>query len=34
MGRIEDLRNAAKILKGKKVAKTVSAMVVPGSGIG
>ena len=32
-GRIEDLRNAAKILKGKKVAKTVSAMVVPGSGL-
>jgi 3-isopropylmalate/(R)-2-methylmalate dehydratase large subunit len=32
-GRIEDLRNAAKIVKGKKVAKTVSAMVVPGSGL-
>ena len=32
-GRIEDLRNAAKILKGKKVAKTVNAMVVPGSGL-
>ena len=32
-GRIEDLRNAAKIIKGKKVAKTVSAMVVPGSGL-
>ena len=29
-GRIEDLRNAAKIIKGKKVAQTVSAMVVPG----
>jgi len=32
-GRIEDLRNAAKIIQGKKVAKTVSAMVVPGSGL-
>ena len=32
-GRIEDLRNAAKIVKGKIVAKTVSAMVVPGSGL-
>jgi 3-isopropylmalate/(R)-2-methylmalate dehydratase large subunit len=32
-GRIEDLRNAAKIIKGKKIAKTVSAMVVPGSGL-
>ena len=32
-GRIEDLRTAAKILKGKKVAKNVSAMVVPGSGL-
>ena len=32
-GRIEDLRNAAKIVKGKNVAKTVSAMVVPGSGL-
>jgi 3-isopropylmalate/(R)-2-methylmalate dehydratase large subunit len=32
-GRIEDLRNAAKIVKGKKVSKTVSAMVVPGSGL-
>ena len=32
-GRIEDLRNAAKIVKGKKVAKTVNAMVVPGSGL-
>jgi 3-isopropylmalate/(R)-2-methylmalate dehydratase large subunit len=32
-GRIEDLRNAAKIVKGKKVAKTVSAMIVPGSGL-
>ncbi len=32
-GRIEDLRNAAKIAKGKKVSKTVSAIVVPGSGL-
>jgi len=32
-GRIEDLRNAAKIVKGKKIAKNVSAMVVPGSGL-
>jgi 3-isopropylmalate/(R)-2-methylmalate dehydratase large subunit len=32
-GRIEDLRTAAKLLKGKKVAKEVSAMVVPGSGL-
>ena len=32
-GRIEDLRNAAKTIKGRKVAKTVSAMVVPGSGL-
>ena len=32
-GRIVDLRDAAKILKGKKIAKHVSAMVVPGSGL-
>ena len=32
-GRISDLRDAAKIIKGKKVAKHVSAMVVPGSGL-
>jgi len=32
-GRIEDLRNAANLLKGKKVAKNVSAIVVPGSGL-
>jgi len=32
-GRIEDLRAAAKLLKGKKVAKDVNAMVVPGSGL-
>lgn len=30
-GRIEDLRAAAAILKGKKVASTVRLMVVPGS---
>ena len=32
-GRIEDLRDAAKILKGKKVSEHVNAMVVPGSGL-
>ena len=32
-GRIQDLRVAAKLLKGKKIAKNVSAMVVPGSGL-
>ncbi|MBD1172875.1 3-isopropylmalate dehydratase large subunit [Pelagibacterales bacterium SAG-MED05] len=32
-GRIEDLRLAAELLKGKKIAKNVSAMVVPGSGL-
>ncbi|MBL1240502.1 MAG: 3-isopropylmalate dehydratase large subunit [OCS116 cluster bacterium] len=32
-GRIEDLRAAAAILKGRKVADTVDAMVVPGSGL-
>jgi|TARA_Y100001949_G_scaffold148552_1_gene132911 3-isopropylmalate/(R)-2-methylmalate dehydratase large subunit len=32
-GRIGDLRDAAKIVKGKKVAKNVNAMVVPGSGL-
>ena len=32
-GRIEDLREAAKVLKGKKIAKHVTAMVVPGSGL-
>ncbi len=32
-GRIEDLREAAKILKDKKIAQHVNAMVVPGSGL-
>ena len=32
-GRIEDLREAAKLLKDKKIAKHVNAMVVPGSGL-
>jgi len=32
-GRIGDLREAAKIIKGKKVANHVNAMVVPGSGL-
>ena len=32
-GRIGDLRDAAKILKGKKVSDHVNAMVVPGSGL-
>ncbi|MCK5375286.1 MAG: 3-isopropylmalate dehydratase large subunit [Alphaproteobacteria bacterium] len=32
-GRIEDLREVAKIAKGKKVADGVEAMVVPGSGL-
>ena len=32
-GRIEDLRLAAKLLKGKKIASDVSGMVVPGSGL-
>ena len=32
-GRIEDLREAAKILKDKKIASHISAMVVPGSGL-
>ncbi len=32
-GRIEDLRAAAAIAKGRKVAAGVSAMVVPGSGL-
>jgi len=32
-GRIEDLRAAATVAKGRKVAKGVQAMVVPGSGL-
>ena len=32
-GRIGDLRDAAKIVKGRKVADHVSAMIVPGSGL-
>jgi len=32
-GRIEDLRAAAAVLDGKKIADTVSAMIVPGSGL-
>ncbi|MBD8891650.1 3-isopropylmalate dehydratase large subunit [Roseibium litorale] len=32
-GRIEDLRAAAAMVGGRKVASTVSAMVVPGSGL-
>ena len=32
-GRIEDLRAAAEIARGRKVAPNVSAMVVPGSGL-
>jgi len=32
-GRIGDLRDAAKIVVGKKVANHVSAMIVPGSGL-
>jgi len=32
-GRMEDLREAAKIIKGKKIAKHINAMVVPGSGL-
>ena len=32
-GRIEDLRNVAKVVEGRKVASTVDAMIVPGSGL-
>ena len=32
-GRIEDLREAAKILRDKKIAQHIKAMVVPGSGL-
>ena len=30
-GRIEDLREAAEVVKGKKVSSTIGAMIVPGS---
>ena len=32
-GRIEDLREAAKVVEGKTVAERVDAMIVPGSGL-
>jgi 3-isopropylmalate/(R)-2-methylmalate dehydratase large subunit len=32
-GRIEDLRQAAAVLKGRRVAETVKVLVVPGSGL-
>jgi 3-isopropylmalate/(R)-2-methylmalate dehydratase large subunit len=32
-GRIEDLREVAAVVKGRKVAKNVRAMIVPGSGL-
>ena len=32
-GRIEDLRAAASVVRGKRVAKSVNAIVVPGSGL-
>ncbi len=32
-GRIEDLRAAAAVIEGRKVAQSVNAMVVPGSGL-
>ena len=32
-GRISDLRDAAKIIKGKKIAQHINAMAVPGSGL-
>ena len=32
-GRIEDLRAAASVIGGRKVAETVDAMIVPGSGL-
>ncbi len=32
-GRIQDLREAARLLKDRKIAKHVNAMVVPGSGL-
>jgi 3-isopropylmalate/(R)-2-methylmalate dehydratase large subunit len=32
-GRIEDFREVAKVVKGKRVSSHVSAMIVPGSGL-
>jgi 3-isopropylmalate/(R)-2-methylmalate dehydratase large subunit len=32
-GRIEDLREVAKIVEGRRVAESVEAMIVPGSGV-
>ena len=32
-GRIEDFREVAKVVEGKKVADSVNAMIVPGSGL-
>jgi 3-isopropylmalate/(R)-2-methylmalate dehydratase large subunit len=32
-GRIEDLREVAKVVEGKRVADSVNAMIVPGSGL-
>src|SRR5207245_6854237 len=32
-GRIEDLREVARVAQGKKVASSVYAMIVPGSGL-
>ncbi|KQT82211.1 3-isopropylmalate dehydratase large subunit [Aurantimonas sp. Leaf443] len=32
-GRIEDLRAVAKVVEGRRVAESVSAMIVPGSGL-
>ena len=32
-GRIEDLRSAATVIKGQKVARNLQALVVPGSGV-
>ena len=32
-GRIEDLREVAKVVEGRTVAETVDAMIVPGSGL-
>ena len=32
-GRINDLRDAAQVIKGKKIAEHINAMVVPGSGL-